>query len=222
MTKEAKKAAMIRYLKERGTIFSDFISSTEEKKKKVQARGRYPFPPSITSRRRMSIDKNAEEEILTPTSDIDLINITSQPSCIQGTMRDYQIAALNWLVNQHQLGLNSILADEMGLGKTLETISLLGFLSQYLQIQFVFKREMMNRGPHLVLVPKSTLGNWVNEFKRFCPSLKPFRFHGSKEERVELVKRLVSKKRDWDVVITTYEMAVIEKGAFGRIHWEYI
>ena len=24
-------------------------------------------------------------------------------------------------------------------------------------------------GPHIVLVPKSTLGNWMNEFKRWCP-----------------------------------------------------
>lgn len=30
-------------------------------------------------------------------------------------MRSYQIDALNWLLHQHQLGLNSILADEMGI-----------------------------------------------------------------------------------------------------------
>lgn len=76
----------------------------------------------------------------------------------------------------------------------------------------------MNRGPHLVLVPKSTLGNWVNEFKRFCPALRPFRFHGTKEERVELLEQM--KQRDWDVLITTYEMAIIEKGAFSRIAWK--
>lgn len=137
MTKEAKKNAMIKYLKEQGTIFNTFISSTEEKKSKALARGRFDHIWNMTYRRRMSIDKSAEEEVLTPTSELDLLHITSQPSCIQGTMRDYQIAALNWLVNQHQLGLNSILADEMGLGKTLETISLLGFLYQYLHIQYM-------------------------------------------------------------------------------------
>ena len=30
-------------------------------------------------------------------------------------MRSYQIDALNWLLHQHHLGLNSILADEMGI-----------------------------------------------------------------------------------------------------------
>ena len=42
-------------------------------------------------------------------------------------------------------------------------------------------------GPHLVMVPKSTLSNWMNEFNRWCPSLRVVRFHGSKEERAELV-----------------------------------
>lgn len=95
----------------------------------------------------MSVDKmeEDEDESLSPR-DEDVIHLQTQPSCIQGTMRSYQIDALNWLLHQHQLGLNSILADEMGslarhfcwigLGKTLETISLLGFLKQYLSIRF--------------------------------------------------------------------------------------
>ena len=28
------------------------------------------------------------------------------------------------------------------------------------------------KGPHLVIVPKSTMGNWCNEFRRFCPTIK--------------------------------------------------
>ena len=63
----------------------------------------------------MSIDTTGEEEDnLFDDNDVELIRIHVQPSCIQGTMRGYQIDALNWLVNQYQLGLNSILADEMG------------------------------------------------------------------------------------------------------------
>ncbi len=27
-------------------------------------------------------------------------------------------------------------------------------------------------GPHMVLVPKSTLANWMNEFKKWCPTLR--------------------------------------------------
>lgn len=91
----------------------------------------------------MSVHRE-DDDALFDDSEANLIHITCQPSCIQGTMRPYQIEALSWLVNQYQLGVNSILADEMGdfssslshagLGKTLETISLLGFLRQHLGV----------------------------------------------------------------------------------------
>jgi SWI/SNF-related matrix-associated actin-dependent regulator of chromatin subfamily A member 5 len=55
-----------------------------------------------------------------------------------------------------------ILADEMGLGKTLQSISMLAYLYEVHNVA----------GPHLVLVPKSTLSNWNNEFKKWCPTLK--------------------------------------------------
>lgn len=61
-----------------------------------------------------------------------------------------------------------------GLGKTLQTISLLGYLHEYRGIT----------GPHMVIVPKSTLGNWMNEFKRWCPMLRATKFIGNAEERV--------------------------------------
>ena len=54
-----------------------------------------------------------------------------QPKCVPtetGTMRDYQLEGLNWMIKLYDHGINGILADEMGLGKTLQTISLLGYL----------------------------------------------------------------------------------------------
>ena len=61
-----------------------------------------------------------------------------------------------------------------GLGKTLQTISLLGYLREFRGIT----------GPHMVIVPKSTLHNWLNEFRRWCPVIKAVKFHGNAEERV--------------------------------------
>ena len=34
----------------------------------------------------------------------------------------------------------------------------------------------------MVVVPKSTLGNWMNEFKRWCPMIRAFKFHGNADE----------------------------------------
>lgn len=61
-----------------------------------------------------------------------------------------------------------------GLGKTLQTISLLGYMKHYRNIP----------GPHMVLVPKSTLYNWMNEFKRWVPSLRAVCLIGDRDERV--------------------------------------
>jgi len=108
-----------------------------------------------------------------------LIFLTKQPSIIEfGTLKPYQLEGLNWMIHLAEKGLNGILADEMGLGKTLQSISILAYHWEFQNIQ----------GPHLVCVPKSTLSNWMNELRRWCPSLRAIKFHGSKEERADLAE----------------------------------
>lgn len=43
-------------------------------------------------------------------------------------------------------------------------------------------------GPHMVVAPKSTLGNWMNEIRRFCPVLRAIKFLGNPDERVSFFK----------------------------------
>ncbi|CAN1164462.1 ISWI chromatin-remodeling complex ATPase CHR17 [Linum perenne] len=130
---------------------------------------------------------------------------------IQGKMRDYQLAGLNWLIRLYENGINGILADEMGLGKTLQTISLLGYLHEFLGIN----------GPHMVVAPKSTLRNWMNEIRQFCPILRPIKFHGNPEERRHVRKNLLVAGK-FDVCVTSFEMAIKEKSALRRFSWRYI
>ncbi|KAK3105506.1 chromatin remodeling complex Adenosinetriphosphatase, partial [Teratosphaeriaceae sp. CCFEE 6253] len=134
------------------------------------------------------------------------------PSYIQGgEMRDYQVAGLNWLISLHENGISGILADEMGLGKTLQTISFLGYLRFVQGIT----------GPHLIVVPKSTLDNWARECARWIPELNILVLQGAKEERHELIlDRLVDEK--FDVCITSYEMILREKSHLKKFAWEYI
>jgi len=133
------------------------------------------------------------------------------PSFIQGTMRDYQVAGLNWLISLHENGISGILADEMGLGKTLQTISFLGYLRYIMEIN----------GPHLVVVPKSTLDNWRREFLKWTPDVNVLVLQGAKEERNTLInERLVDQK--FDVCITSYEMILREKSHLKKFAWEYI
>lgn len=41
-------------------------------------------------------------------------------------------------------------------------------------------------GPHMVIVPKSTLQNWVNEFKKWCPTIRTVCMIGDRDTRVSL------------------------------------
>lgn len=54
-------------------------------------------------------------------------SLEKQPEWLKaGTLRDYQLEGLNWLVYSWSKGHNSILADEMGLGKTVQCVSMIG------------------------------------------------------------------------------------------------
>lgn len=145
-----------------------------------------------------------EKEVIT--------HLTSQPSSIEhGTMRWYQLEGLNWMIRLYECGVSGILADEMGLGKTLQSISILAYLKQF--------RD--NKGPHLVVVPLSTLGNWARECKRWCPSLKIAKFHGNKEERKQMKQDLLVPGA-FEVLLTSYEMANMEAGFLRKFSFEFI
>ena len=118
------------------------------------------------------------------------------------------------MVRLQENGINGILADEMGLGKTLQSISLLGYMLEFKDIS----------GPHLIIVPKSTLSNWMNEIARWCPALRAVRFHGSKDDRQHFIENILkptkrNEERDWDVCVTTYEISNLEKNAIQKMAW---
>lgn len=134
------------------------------------------------------------------------------PAFVHGTMRPYQVQGLNWMVDLHHHGLNGILADEMGLGKTLQTISFLSYL----------KHHKSTPGPHLVVVPKSTLQNWAREFDKWTGGdVNVVVLTGSKEERKEIIQERVIVQ-DFDVIVTSYEICLIEQSALKKLSFAYI
>lgn len=71
------------------------------------------------------------------------------------------------------------------------------------------------------MVPKSTLQNWMNETRRWIPSLEAFVFHGDKESRAVLIQERL-KPLTFDICITSYEMCLSERAALRKINWEYL
>ncbi|MCB0132295.1 MAG: restriction endonuclease [Caldilineaceae bacterium] len=81
---------------------------------------------------------------------------------------DYQITGIHFLAERH----GALLGDEMGLGKTIETI---------VALQILFRRGDARRV--LILCPRSLLGNWEREVKKWAPELIVTRVRGTIEER---------------------------------------
>merc|ERR1719290_916358 len=165
------------------------------------------------NRHRMT-EQEEDEELLSEANSAkkSVVSFDASPPYIKGgTMRDYQIRGLNWMIGLHENGINGILADEMGLGKTLQTISLLGYMKHFRNVS----------GPHMVLVPKSTLANWMNEFKKWCPTLRAVCLIGDQATRNTFI-RDVLMPGGWDVLVTSYEMILREKSVFKKFNWKYM
>ena len=101
--------------------------------------------------------------------------------------------------------------------ETLQTISLLAYMRESRGI----------KGPHLIIVPKSVVGNWIREFKMWCPVIKAIRMGGTKSERQHFLTNdypldPVTGKRKFDVLVTSYEGLLREKGKLGKIEWKYL
>ena len=62
------------------------------------------------------------------------------------------------------------------------------------------------KGPHLVIVPSSTLENWMREFSVFAPNLIVESYYGTQGERAEIRHELRAME-ELDVVVTTYHIA---------------
>ncbi|XP_077299537.1 ATP-dependent helicase brm isoform X2 [Arctopsyche grandis] len=137
--------------------------------------------------------------------------ITEQASIlVNGKLKEYQIKGLEWLVSLFNNNLNGILADEMGLGKTIQTIGLITTLME----------KKKNNGPFLIIVPLSTLSNWVLEFEKWAPSVVVVSYKGSPQTRRLVQNQMRSTK--FNVLLTTYEYVIKDKGVLAKIQWKYM
>ncbi|KAL5577428.1 hypothetical protein UlMin_019127 [Ulmus minor] len=154
----------------------------------------------------------------------EIVTLTEQPKELEGgSLFPHQLEALNWLRKCWYKSKNVILADEMGLGKT---VSACAFLSS---LYFEFKAIL----PCLVLVPLSTMPNWLSEFALWAPHLNVVEYHGCAKARAiirqyewhashpnELNKKTSAYK--FNVVLTTYEMVLADSSHLRGVPWEVL
>lgn len=177
-------------------IIADNILDNTSKKKRIRDDSSQPSKAQKTA----SGKRDIMAMLTNPKS-------TYQPSLITGgTMKDYQLDGLEWLLTLYENGLNGILADEMGLGKTLQCIAFLSYL-------------ISNgvTGPFLVVVPLSTLSNWYNEVQRFAPSIKTLKYTGSKQERQD-----IKLNASYNLILTSYEISIRDFNKLNAVTWKYL
>jgi chromodomain-helicase-DNA-binding protein 7 len=149
------------------------------------------------------------------------------------SLREYQLEGINWLTFCWLNARNCILADEMGLGKTIQSITFLQEIANY-----------GVNGPFLVLVPLSTIGNWMREFETWT-DFNAIVYHGSSISRQMIqdyefyfkengtspdvsnsiaINPDSSKKNivKFNALITTYEVLMSDVTLFCQFKWRNV
>ncbi|MBL8251665.1 MAG: ATP-dependent helicase, partial [Candidatus Competibacter sp.] len=124
------------------------------------------------------------------------------PSTLQAELRDYQAEGFQWLARLAHWGVGACLADDMGLGKTVQALALILSRAQ--------------DGPTLVVAPTSVCLNWLDEARRFAPTLNATVFGGGDRERA------LARLGAFDLLVCSYGLLQQEVERLAPIRWRTI
>ena len=203
------------------------FSNTEGKKMKLN---KQHFSILNTKETRISgnFKKNIKQLLNSEKEPVEAI-----PEGVDAELRSYQLQGYSWMYRLHKNSFGGCLADDMGLGKTLQTLTLLKrvlvesiptepventkTVSQQLSLFGGTEPEVVKVGTKtsLIIVPTSLVHNWMNESKKFTPSIKINSFVGP--SRGELAPLL----EESDVIVTSYGILRNEIQSFLDFQFQY-
>lgn len=141
------------------------------------------------------------KELKTPATPLAL-----KTAGLQAELRPYQAQGVSWMQFLRRYGFGGILADDMGLGKTLQTLAHL----------LIEKEQDRLTSPALIVVPTSLLGNWMNEAKKFTPSLGCAQYYGNERENV------LDNINSYDIIVTSYTILSRDINKLQNISFYYL
>ena len=149
------------------------------------------------------------------------------PECLCSTLLSHQKTGVEWMQRHWIEGsTGALLADDMGLGKTLQALTFLAWTRELDRVRGSEPR------PILVVAPTGLLKNWVAENEKHLtpPGLgEPLEVHGkgiaelrhskSRELTAGFPTLDLTRLREADWVLTTYETLRDYQHSFARIGW---
>ena len=124
------------------------------------------------------------------------------PSTLRAQLRDYQAQGFRWALRLAAWGGGACLADDMGLGKTVQALAV--------------ALARAKGGPALVVAPTSVCLNWIDEARRFAPTLRALRF--GQGDREAMLKGVSAH----DVVVCSYGLLRQEQDLLAAVQWETV
>lgn len=158
------------------------------------------------------------------------VSAVGLPEGLKAELRPYQREGFQWMYTLVKNGLGGCLADDMGLGKTLQTLALLlkirkdrrrAITQHHIESNgqldlFENSREKFDQPASLIIVPTSLVHNWMNEIKRFAPSLKVHVHTGPQRNKKNDLDAFVLS---YDIIITTYGTLRIDRELFSSLQF---
>ena len=125
------------------------------------------------------------------------------PPCFFGKLQAHQEEGYSFLRSHYEKNMGVLLADDMGLGKTVQVIAFLSYLY-----------SVNHLATALLVMPKSLIENWQQEFVKFLPVEKKIYVHQG-------MNRYRQKEpiEQYDLVLTTYETLARDQTMLARIPW---
>lgn len=121
---------------------------------------------------------------------------------LKAKLRDYQKEGVKWINYLYNNNMGGCLADDMGLGKTVQTIAMLT------------RCLPKAKHPSLIVMPRSLIFNWQQEFKKFAPAINVTTHYGPNRNFEESLKG--------EVIITSYAMVRNDIEQFMKQQFEYV
>lgn len=125
------------------------------------------------------------------------------PNGLMAELRPYQLEGYIWMRRMDAWGAGVCLADDMGLGKTLQAIT--------------FLLSKAEKGPSLVVAPKSVIPNWCTEVEKFAPSLSVTVLNDTRDRQMTL-----EEAGPFAMILCTYGVLTSESAALTSRKWNVV